>query len=107
MSLTKEQLEKAARQANWMQASVIYADEITELVRAAEKRGAAFAIRVVDDLHIGTEYSDTTDRLMKGIKNTIRDRFEGETGTDPAPDYPVNVTLHPTNRKYRIVGLDK
>lgn len=107
MSLSKEQLEKAARDANWLQASVIYADQITELVRAAEKRGAAFAIKVVDDLHIGGEYTDTTDKLMKGIKNTIRDNFEAETGADPAPDYPVKVTLHPTNQVFRVVRLDK
>lgn len=74
-------------------------DSVDAAIARAEARGAAFAIKVIDDLHIGSEYSDTTDKLMKGIKNTIRYRFEGETGTDPAPNYPVAVKLHRNSSK--------
>lgn len=59
-------------------------------VAKAEQRGCAFAVGVIDGLHIGTEHSDTTDRLFKGMKNTIRDRFKLSTGVDPAPNYPIN-----------------
>jgi hypothetical protein len=64
-----------------------------EAYRQGQKNGVAWAIKVIDDLHIGNEYSDTTDRLFKGLKNTIRDRYKAETGVDPAPNYPVRVIL--------------
>lgn len=65
-----------------------------QLEAKAEQRGVAWAIGVIDELHlkapmIGGDF----DREYKGIKNTIRDRFKGTTGVDPAPRYPVNVQL--------------
>jgi hypothetical protein len=76
-------------------------DEISELLestsaeayRQGQENGVAWAIKIIDDLHIGNEYSDTTDRLFKGLKNTIRDRYKAEAGVDPAPNYPVRVIL--------------
>lgn len=59
----------------------------------AQTDGVAWAISIIDELHIGTPGSDTTDRLMKGIKNDIRNRYQEATGIDPAPDYPVKVEL--------------
>lgn len=67
---------------------------VDSAVARAEARGAAFAIGVIDKLHIGDEYSDTTDRLLKGIKNEIRNQFKEATGVDPAPNYPVVAILH-------------
>ena len=62
-------------------------------VREAERRGTAFAVMVIDDLHMSDARMDSdTDKHYKGIKNTIRDKFKLKTGVDPAPNYPVKVT---------------
>ena len=63
-----------------------------QCVRCKTTEGAKYYV-IADDLHIGDATSDTTDRLFKGLKNTIRDRFKEQTGTDPAPSYPVKATL--------------
>ena len=73
---------------------------ITTRVKEAEKNGVAWTIIAIDDLHINHvdtyQMSSEIDQIYKGIKNTIRDRFKNETGIDPAPDYPINVTLTTT-----------
>lgn len=69
--------------------------------REAEQRGVAWTIGVVDDVHIHTD-SDLNaydDKIFKGIKNTIRDRYKFITGIDPAPSYPVNVELYLPRRR--------
>lgn len=59
----------------------------------AQTNGVAWSIKLIDQLHIGTRDSNTTDRLFKGLKNSIRDSYKAEIGIDPAPSYPVNVKL--------------
>lgn len=66
---------------------------VAEAYRQGQENGVAWAIGMIDNLHIGTEYSNKTDMLFKGLKNTIRDKYKAETGIDPAPNYPVKVTL--------------
>lgn len=66
---------------------------VDNLTQQAQTNGVAWAISIIDELHIGTPGSQTTDRLMKGIKNDLRNRYEEATGIDPAPDYPVKVEL--------------
>jgi hypothetical protein len=71
-----------------------YADKaIRELLIEAQTDGVAWAIKQIDLLHIGSNYTGTTDKLFKGMKNNIRDLYQGATGVDPAPKYPVNVRL--------------
>lgn len=74
-------------------------DAVDAAVARAEARGAAFAVGVIDKLHIGSEYSDTSDRLLKGVKNDIRSKFEDATGVDPAPNYPVVAKLYRNSSK--------
>lgn len=63
-------------------------DRITE----AETNAVAWSVGVIDDIHIGTAGLDP-DRNFKTMKNTIRERYEAETGIDPAPNYPIKVKL--------------
>lgn len=73
-------------------------------VERAEQRGVAWAVGVLDKLHIeapghSNQHADI-DKFYKGAKNTLRDRFKAETGIDPAPSYPVKVQLaHPKTTK--------
>ena len=88
-----------------------YADEIfggerakskqalLQLLNEAQKNGVAWSIGVVDDLHHLVHDNDTTDRMFKGIKNTIRDKHEDVTGIDPAPEYPITAKLNPKENK--------
>ncbi len=71
-----------------------YEADLDAKVREAEQRGVAWAIGVIDELHLlVANESWPLDREYKGIKNTLRDRFKVETGVDPAPSYPVHATL--------------
>lgn len=65
---------------------------VARKVAEAERRGTAYAIKIVDELHFASHSDD--DSIFKGIKNTIRDRYEMDTGIDPAPNYPIRVKLH-------------
>jgi hypothetical protein len=65
----------------------------------AKETTAAWAIGVIDELHLTAP--PEADRTYKGIKNTLRDRFKAITGVDPAPNYPVKATLHPTKEQTR------
>ncbi len=76
------------------QALLAHATE--EAKRRGEQNGVAWAIGVIDELHIGGSGAETTDRLFKGVKNNLRDRFKAVTGVDPAPSYPVNTVLKQT-----------
>lgn len=61
---------------------------------AAQQNGVAWTVAVIDDLHMKDHsHFYGPDVIYKGIKNAIRDRYRFVTGSDPAPDYPVNVTL--------------
>lgn len=66
---------------------------IDRAVAEAETNAVAWTVSVLDDLHNLGSYSVEEDRLYKGAKNTIRIRFEEETGIDPAPHYPVTAKL--------------
>ncbi|MET3349016.1 UNVERIFIED_ORG: hypothetical protein ABID57_000685 [Arthrobacter sp. UYEF1] len=72
------------------------ATTVTAAEQRGEQNGVAWAIGVIDELHIGGRGAETTDRLFKGIKNNLRDRFKAVTGIDPAPSYPVNAALKQT-----------
>lgn len=78
-------------------ASTVVESLIAREVAKAEQRGVAWTIGVVDELHLNQPDGSSLiiDRLYKGIKNTVRDRYMGATGIDPAPSYPVNVQLSP------------
>jgi hypothetical protein len=69
--------------------------ELKARERSAEENGVAWTISVIDDLHIHRDYdlNSETDKMFKGIKNTIRDRYKFMTEIDPAPSYPINATL--------------
>lgn len=67
-----------------------------QIALAAQENGVAWAIKVVDDLHLKNPYihsNDSIDMTYKGIKNTIRDRYKVDIGIDPAPNYPIHATL--------------
>ncbi len=68
---------------------------IDERVVEAETNAIAWVIGVIDDLHIIENHSlvGDTDKLYKGTKNTIRDRYKKMTGIDPAPSYPIKSNL--------------
>jgi hypothetical protein len=61
--------------------------------REAEQRGVAWCVGVIDSLHDADPNGSGTDRLFKGIKNTLRDRYKSIGGVDPAPSYPARVEL--------------
>jgi hypothetical protein len=65
--------------------------------RNAECNGIAWAIGVIDDLHMHSsdDGSFKEDHTYKYIKNTLRDQYKELTGIDPAPGYPVNAVLLP------------
>jgi hypothetical protein len=70
---------------------------ITTMINEAQTNAVAWTIMTIDDLHINhtdtMQMSNMADQTYKGIKNTIRDRYKNEVGIDPAPNYPINVTL--------------
>jgi len=72
---------------------------LLQLLNETQKNGVAWSIGVVDDLHNLVYDNDTTDRMFKGIKNTIRDKHEDVTGIDPAPEYPITAKLNPKENK--------
>lgn len=79
---------------------LVYPAKRDTLDYAVQTNAVAWVIGILDELHIGTMgsfalTSDTTDRLLKGLKNTIRDRYKAQTGVDPAPDYPIHADLLP------------
>jgi hypothetical protein len=64
---------------------------------AAQENAVAWTVGLIDEIHInGSNFTGepSTDSLFKGIKNTIRDRYRFEVGTDPAPSYPIKAQLH-------------
>lgn len=66
----------------------------TEGMVKAETRGVAWTVGKIDEIHMTpNSFGENSDRLFKGIKNTIRNDYELLTGVDPAPKYPVNVKL--------------
>lgn len=58
-----------------------------------QTNAVAWVIGVIDQLHTGNPYSHEGDKLYKGIKNTIRDRYKQIIGVDPAPSYPIKAEL--------------
>lgn len=64
----------------------------TEAYRRGQTNGVAWSVKVLDDLHMA-DSSISSDMIYKGAKNTIRDRYKAETGTDPAPKYPVKARV--------------
>lgn len=63
----------------------------------AEKRGVAWTIGIIDEMHEMDSHIRTS--VYKGIKNGIRAMYEQDTGNgDPAPDYPINVTLRTSDQ---------
>lgn len=62
-------------------------------VAEAQQNAVAWAIGVIDRQHMLKGHSNEADRLFKGIKNNIRTEYEAETGTDPAPNYPITAAL--------------
>lgn len=64
---------------------------IMEELQSTEQNAVAWCVGVVDQLHFG-EPADI-DATYKGIKNTIRGRYEEAKGVDPAPNYPVKAKL--------------
>lgn len=75
-------------------------------IKAAELRGAAFAVMVIDQMHLDQpEFSDDTDRTFSGVKNQIRSKFEQVTGVDPAPNYPVPVKDATLMSDYRVTHI--
>lgn len=73
----------------------LFEAEIQERVKEAEKRGVAWAIKEIDDMHFNTPDKETFigDSLFKGIKNSLRDRCKLQAGYDPAPSYPIHAEL--------------
>lgn len=83
----------------------VMADQIMQLidsycnkqVEESQQNAVAWTIGVIDDLHTNTtdtmQMLGTQDRLFKGMKNTIRDRYKLMTGVDPAPNYPITAEL--------------
>jgi hypothetical protein len=54
-------------------------DDIAAATKQAEQTGVAWAIGVIDELHL--QVGDwQTDPTYKGIKNTIRDTYKAVTG---------------------------
>lgn len=81
-------------------------EAINKLLIEAEKRGVAWTIGIIDEMHeMDIEKNGgVRDSQYKGIKNGIRAMYEQDTGNgDPAPNYPINVelqsTLKPTTEK--------
>lgn len=69
---------------------------VAEQVVAAQTNAVAWAVGVIDDLHINDYDIDSradADYVYKGVKNTLRDRYKAEIGIDPAPSYPINAQL--------------
>lgn len=64
-----------------------------QAITAAEERGVAWAIKVLDEMHMRIAFDASDDATFKGIKNTLRDRFKSITGIDPAPSYPIEAEL--------------
>lgn len=62
-------------------------------VEKARDYGVAFAIDQIDELHINGDHdlNASEDRLLKGIKNIIRKKYEFLYGKDPAPGYPTRL----------------
>lgn len=72
---------------------------VTTRVKEAEKKGVAWTIGIIDEMHeMDIEKNGgVRDSQYKGIKNGIRAMYEQDTGNgDPAPNYPINVTLTTT-----------
>lgn len=59
----------------------------------SQTNAVAWCVSVVDEMHI--DDTDGADRIYKGVKNRLRDRYKAETGIDPAPRYPVEAKLQP------------
>lgn len=60
-------------------------------VEKAETNAIAWVIGLIDRIHLNAP--PDLDKEYKGLKNTIRDAFEMQTGVDPAPHYPVKAQL--------------
>lgn len=68
----------------------------TKAVADAQTNAVAWTIGVLDELHLSSDSFNartTPDRLYKGAKSTIRDRYKAEAGVDPAPSYPLKAKL--------------
>lgn len=78
---------------------------IKGLLLEAQQNGVAWAVGVIDNMHFGLSNIDGNnidlDRTFKGIKNTIRDRYEAEVGVDPTPNYPIHVELAEQRKRMR------
>jgi hypothetical protein len=68
-------------------------------IAEAQTNAVAWAIGVIDEMHIG-EIADgqlgkgtVGDKGYKAIKNTIRDLYKTKAGLDPAPSYPIKAKL--------------
>jgi hypothetical protein len=58
----------------------------------AQRNAIAWTVGVIDEAHMNSS-GGAADRIYKGIKNTIRDKYQKRMGVDPAPDYPVDTEL--------------
>lgn len=86
-------IEMHSERKDKLKALMYVFDERAVAIQAAERRGVAWAIKHIDQMHINNAQDGTADRLFKGIKNTMRDRYKAETGVDPAPNYPIKAEL--------------
>ena len=68
-----------------------------QIALAAQENGVAWVISLIDKIHMKAPAE--LDKEYKGLKNTIRDAYELHVGIDPAPRYPVNVTLKAQNKE--------
>jgi hypothetical protein len=59
----------------------------------AQTNAVAWSVGVVDELHMESNQESETDKLYKGVKNTLRDLYKAQVGIDPAPSYPTHVAL--------------
>lgn len=63
-------------------------------IAEAQTNAVAWCVGVLDDFHfMPHEHDIDRDKFYKGVKNGLRDRYQSETGIDPAPNYPVKATL--------------
>ena len=86
--------EQDEKERDWL---VGYINQLIQtLAQEVEQNGVAWSIKQIDDMHFNTPTDEhfNGDKLFKGIKNSLRDRFRLETGIDPAPDYPIKAKLN-------------
>lgn len=60
---------------------------------AAQTNAVAWAVDIIDQLHISLIDSSKYDKEYKVIKNAIRENYKMVVGVDPALAYPIKATL--------------